>query len=90
MDLIVVAVAALVLLTVADARLWPDAASQNWRQPQGRWMPKRIIPKRRPRVSRRGHIQCPASSLRVGARRPAHYGGGNSVSPGFMVILPFL
>jgi hypothetical protein len=49
MDLIVVAVAALVLLTVADARLWPDAASQNWRQPQGRWMPKRIIPKRRPR-----------------------------------------
>jgi hypothetical protein len=47
MDLILVAVAALVLLTVADARLWPDASSQNGRQPRGRWTPRRATPTRR-------------------------------------------
>ncbi len=47
MDLLIVAVAVLVLLTVADARLWPDGASQNWRLYRGHWLPKRAIPRRR-------------------------------------------
>lgn len=50
MDLIILAVAALVLLTVADARLWPGQAMQGWPQSRGRWTPRRTVPRRRPRI----------------------------------------
>lgn len=45
MDLILVAIATLVLLTVADAHLWPDASPQRRRQ-RHLWMSKRGILRR--------------------------------------------
>jgi hypothetical protein len=57
MDLIVLAVAVLVLLTVVDAHLWPQAMPQRWAGARGRYTPKRIVPRRRggrptPRMNR--------------------------------------
>lgn len=53
MLLLVLIMAALVLLTLADADLWPQDAPRDYRAMRSRHLPKRLTPRRRKRPAAR-------------------------------------